>query len=263
LSRNAVPMDSECQITYLQGDATLPQAKGTKLIVHINNTYGGWGGGFASALTSRYGLNPARLFRKWHKERNHVQEPTEQQEAFRLGAVQFLQLNTYVWLGNMVAQQGLGGLKARHKPKKHNKHKGKRAMKHNDDDIINLTTSQQNSKEISDEDGEDQHNEILDNDLMDDDNEVTDTSTNINTSTSTSTSTITSTNDPSIDDPNVRVKYDALSECLKTVREKALELNATVHMPKIGTTLGGGNWDVIEPLLKESLQGISVYVYNW
>ena len=33
--------EGHCTITYLKGDATLPQAKGVKLIVHINNTYGG------------------------------------------------------------------------------------------------------------------------------------------------------------------------------------------------------------------------------
>ena len=64
----------------------------------ICNFYKGWGKGFASALTSRYGKEPAKEFRKWHKERNT--------NDFRLGAVQFIQLDTYVWLGNMVAQQG-------------------------------------------------------------------------------------------------------------------------------------------------------------
>lgn len=33
-------------ITYLKGDATAPQAKGVKLIVHVCNDLGGWGKGF-------------------------------------------------------------------------------------------------------------------------------------------------------------------------------------------------------------------------
>ena len=34
------------EITYLQGDATQPQASGIKIIVHVCNDLGGWGKGF-------------------------------------------------------------------------------------------------------------------------------------------------------------------------------------------------------------------------
>lgn len=40
-------------ITYLKGDATAPQAKGVKLIVHVCNDLGGWGKGFVPALSRR------------------------------------------------------------------------------------------------------------------------------------------------------------------------------------------------------------------
>src|ERR1044072_1671109 len=41
-------------ISYLKGDATSPQAKGVKLICHICNDLGGWGKGFALAISRRW-----------------------------------------------------------------------------------------------------------------------------------------------------------------------------------------------------------------
>ncbi len=38
-------------IQYLKGDATSPQAKGTKIIAHICNDIGGWGKGFVLAVS--------------------------------------------------------------------------------------------------------------------------------------------------------------------------------------------------------------------
>ena len=46
--------------------------------------------------------------------------------------------------------------------------------------------------------------------------------------------------------------------------QKALELEASVHMPRIGCGLAGGNWDQIEPLLEEHLAmaGFDVRMYD-
>jgi len=210
----------KCRITYLKGDATLPQAKGVKLIVHINNTYGGWGKGFASALTSRYGKEPARAFRRWHKERNTNHE-------FRLGAVQFLQLDNHIWLGNMVAQQGLGGKTARHKTKsRHPK----------------TTTTKKKKKEEEEADpsvegeGDEEEKDSSEGD--------------------------TKKLDKAHGGANVKVQYGALGECLRVVRKKAIGLDASVHMPRIGTGLGGGKWDVIEELILQHLKGLAVFVYD-
>lgn len=63
----------------------------------------------------------------------------------------------------------------------------------------------------------------------------------------------------------VAVDYKALWECLCTVGEKASALGSSVHMPRIGTGLGGGDWAVIEDLIVRSLveiHGVDVYVYN-
>lgn len=61
---------------------------------------------------------------------------------------------------------------------------------------------------------------------------------------------------------NVKVQYGALAECLRVVRTKAIELKASVHMPRIGTGLGGGKWELIEPLIETHLNGLAVYVYD-
>tara|TARA_R110000850_G_scaffold22210_43_gene65344 strand:- start:3042 stop:3266 length:225 start_codon:yes stop_codon:yes gene_type:complete len=46
------------------------------------------------------------------------------------------------------------------------------------------------------------------------------------------------------------VRYPAIEQCLKSVADKARELSASVHMPRIGCELAGGKWDMIEPLRK-------------
>ncbi|MFE3494555.1 hypothetical protein [Streptomyces sp. NPDC059175] len=47
-------------------------------------------------------------------------------------------------------------------------------------------------------------------------------------------------------------------------RDKALELGASVHMPRIGCGLAGGRWSRVEPLVVERLvaRGVAVTVYD-
>jgi hypothetical protein len=61
-----------------------------------------------------------------------------------------------------------------------------------------------------------------------------------------------------------RLRYSALSECLRQVAEKALAGQATVHMPRIGAGQARGSWDLIEGLVREHLcsRGIEVTVYD-
>jgi hypothetical protein len=62
-----------------------------------------------------------------------------------------------------------------------------------------------------------------------------------------------------------RIRYAALKECLEQVMAKALELNAAVHMPRIGSGEAGGSWALIEQLVDENLcrHGIGVTVYEF
>ncbi|VTR98341.1 Uncharacterized protein OS=Streptomyces sp. HGB0020 GN=HMPREF1211_01411 PE=4 SV=1: Macro [Gemmata massiliana] len=152
-------------ITYLKGDATCPQAKGTKLICHVCNDIGGWGKGFVLALSRRWS-EPESAYRAWFTAR----------DGFVLGAVQFVQVEPYIWVANLIGQRG----------------------------------------------------------------------------------TKTGSSGPP-------VRYDAIATGLKTVAEKALELGASVHMPRIGCGLAGGDWSKVEPLVLEHLvgRGVRVTVYDF
>jgi O-acetyl-ADP-ribose deacetylase (regulator of RNase III) len=154
-------------IHYIRGDATCPQAKGVKLICHVCNDMGRWGKGFVFALSRRWS-QPEEQYRAWYAGRAG--------DGFGLGAVQFVQVEPYIWVANMVAQRG----------------------------------------------------------------------------------TKTGSSGPPI-------RYEALADCLRRVGEKADELKASVHMPRIGCGLAGGDWARVEPLIEEFLveHGLAVHVYDF
>jgi O-acetyl-ADP-ribose deacetylase (regulator of RNase III) len=164
IHRNCEPMNG---VTYIKGDATCPQAKGKKLICHICNDLGGWGKGFVLAISRRW-KEPEEQYRGWYAARKS--------NDFGLGAVQFVQVDRYIWVANMVAQRGM-----------------KRG----------------------------------------------------------------SSGPP--------IRYEALAECLQKLAGKATELQASIHMPRIGCGLAGGDWSRVEPLIDENLceQGLSVTVYDF
>lgn len=58
------------------------------------------------------------------------------------------------------------------------------------------------------------------------------------------------------------IRYDSLRECLKQVYSEAKQRNATVHMPRIGCGLAGGEWNVVEKIILEELKDVQVYVYD-
>ena len=154
-------------IRYLKGDATQPQSKGNKIIAHVCNDIGGWGKGFVLAVSKRW-PEPEKEYRAWHRFRA--------KNDFSLGSVQFVQVDHYIWIANMIGQRG----------------------------------------------------------------------------------TKTGSQGPP-------VRYDAIDKCLSSVANKAKELSASVHMPRIGCGLAGGKWDKIEPLIELNLcsKGICVYVYDY
>jgi O-acetyl-ADP-ribose deacetylase (regulator of RNase III) len=61
------------------------------------------------------------------------------------------------------------------------------------------------------------------------------------------------------------VRYDAVCSGLLRVRDVALKMGASVHMPRIGCGLAGGDWNRIEPLIQQTLcaADIPVTVYDW
>ncbi|MGW4170353.1 macro domain-containing protein [Streptomyces chartreusis] len=154
------------EITYIRGDATVPSVKGVKVIAHVCNDIGGWGKGFAVAISRRW-PEPEKSYRAWHRERAS--------NDFALGAVQFVQVEPYVWVANMVGQRGI----------------------------------RTGSK-------------------------------------------------------GVPVRYEAMDAALERLAEKAADLGASVHMPRIGCGLAGGKWSRVEPLITDRLvrRGIAVTVYD-
>ena len=64
---------------------------------------------------------------------------------------------------------------------------------------------------------------------------------------------------------NPPIRYPFVSEGIERVREFAKVQHASVHMPRIGCGLAGGNWDTIEPIISEELiaHGIDTTVYDF
>ena len=63
----------------------------------------------------------------------------------------------------------------------------------------------------------------------------------------------------------VPVRYEAIDTALAALADKAAELDASVHMPRIGCGLAGGKWSRVEPLITRRLveRGIAVTVYDF
>ncbi len=174
-------------IKYIKGDATNPGGEGQKIIVHICNDVGGWGKGFVLALSQKW-TQPEQAFRSWFKHKTLV--PTDAirfepladkdgpsgEQVFRLGQVQFVQVETELWVANMIAQHDL-----------------KRGR-----------------------------------------------------------------------DGTPPIRYGAMEEGLLRVRAFAKKMGATVHMPRIGAGLAGGNWPEIEEIINKTLvaHDITTTVYE-
>ena len=62
----------------------------------------------------------------------------------------------------------------------------------------------------------------------------------------------------------VPVRYEAIDTALARLAGRALDLGASVHMPRIGCGLAGGKWSRVEQLIDERLvkRGIAVTVYD-
>lgn len=60
------------------------------------------------------------------------------------------------------------------------------------------------------------------------------------------------------------VRYEAIDEALGRLAEHAVQLKASMHMPRIGCGLAGGDWEKIELLLEKRLclRGVDVTVYD-
>lgn len=160
-------IDLPKNIHYVRGDATKPQARGPKAIIHICNNVGAWGAGFVVAVSRRW-PEPEKRYRDWFNS----------DKDFGLGMIQPVLVDDSgdsLWVINMVAQQGVG----------------------------------------------------------------------------------------QSDGPPIR--YKALRQCLNQVADFAEQKGASVHAPRIGCGLAGGSWELIEPIIRETLcdKGVDVTIYDF
>lgn len=60
-----------------------------------------------------------------------------------------------------------------------------------------------------------------------------------------------------------RIRYEALKNCLERLKDIAVSLGASVHMPRIGTGYAGGNWsyilELIDGILVRNNVGVTIY----
>lgn len=59
------------------------------------------------------------------------------------------------------------------------------------------------------------------------------------------------------------VRYEAIREGLGKVAKLAIEVDASVHMPRIGCGLAGGRWEEVGPIVSETLSNLDVTVYDF
>jgi hypothetical protein len=64
--------------------------------------------------------------------------------------------------------------------------------------------------------------------------------------------------------PRPRIRYQYLRSCLTDLQGMARDEGATVHMPRIGCGEAGGNWYIVEDLIRECLcdNGVEVTIYD-
>lgn len=58
------------------------------------------------------------------------------------------------------------------------------------------------------------------------------------------------------------IRYTWLAEALYKVNKVAVEQNATLHMPRIGCGLAGGEWEAVEAVIK-AVVTVDVVVYDF
>jgi hypothetical protein len=85
-------------IHYVNGDARFPIAEGNKVIVHICNDRGHWGGGFTGALTERW-MTPQIAYYNFHILH-------DADETLELGLVQTVKVEHDIWGVNLIGQKG-------------------------------------------------------------------------------------------------------------------------------------------------------------
>lgn len=64
------------------------------------------------------------------------------------------------------------------------------------------------------------------------------------------------------DPKGVNIRYPALRNCLRLVREHAVRNNCTIHAPRFGAGLAGGKWEMIEKIVNQELYDVKIFIYD-
>lgn len=157
-------IDKKGDLKYVVGDATNPRGEGKKLIIHVCNDIGVWGGGFVMAVSKKWPL-PENIY---HAEHNEGGLP--------LGHVIFVDVEDDISIANMIGQRN--------------------------------TRPDTNGRSP--------------------------------------------------------VRYGAIHLCLEEVAHHAKKHGMSVHAPRFGSGLAGGEWDIIEAIIQEELidVGVDVTIYD-
>lgn len=83
-------------LKYVEGDATQPQGKGHKTILHVTNDEGKWGRGFVLAISKRW-KDPEKEYHLWY----------ETGDNFKLGEIQIVPVESDITVVNMIGQKGI------------------------------------------------------------------------------------------------------------------------------------------------------------
>ena len=59
------------------------------------------------------------------------------------------------------------------------------------------------------------------------------------------------------------LSYEALAQCLRKLAAVAAGQQASIHMPPIGSGLGGGDWSQIKQIIERELGHLPVYIYTY
>ncbi len=92
-------------IFTIKGNAAQPKGDGLKVIAHICNDLGRWGGVFASALSQWPQLQEA--YTAWYRKRPQA-DGVEMTAVMGLGETLFVQVEEDIWVASIVGQHGQG-----------------------------------------------------------------------------------------------------------------------------------------------------------
>jgi O-acetyl-ADP-ribose deacetylase (regulator of RNase III) len=59
------------------------------------------------------------------------------------------------------------------------------------------------------------------------------------------------------------LSYEALTQCLRKLAGIAAARSASIHMPRIGAGLAGGDWSRIRRIIEQELGHLRVYIYTF